>query len=142
MSSSIDEKNIKMKENIPTQRKFLKSDEKIINKRIKKFKKVVIFKKNETDIHYEKNVYDNNKKDVELKKFQMDKCIKDVEITVFDKEKRRNVLIQNEFEKERNYLIDQQKIVKSQIEEVSKNNMNEKFIKMLKDEVNLYLICR
>jgi len=45
------------------------------------------------------------------------------------------VLLQNEFEKERNYLIDQQKQVKLQIEDVSKNNMNEKFIKMLKDEV-------
>lgn len=136
MSTSVNEKNINMQENKSPQR-IIKSDEKLLNKRIKKFKKVVISKKNETDIHYEKNVYDGNKKDVELKKFQIDKCIKDVELTVFDKEKRRNILIQNEFEKERNYLIDQQKIVKSQIEEVSKNNMNEKFIKMLKDEVNL-----
>ena len=103
-----------------------------LNKRIP-----TITKSKDTEFINDKRQFEHNKKDVELKKFQMDKCIKDIEYNVLEKEKRRNALLQNEFEKERNYLIDQQKQIKFQIEDVSKNNMNEKFIKMLKDEVIL-----
>lgn len=113
-------------------------EEKILKKRMKYGRNTGPPKRTaETDINIEKHQFDNHKKDLELKKFQMDKTIKDVEWTVLEKEKRRNVLMQNEFEKERNYLIDQQKLVKAQIEEVSRNNINEKFIKMLKEEVHI-----
>ena len=115
----------------------ISQDEKLLNKRVKKQPKTSQ-KTNETDINVDRRIFDGNKKDVELKKFQMDKCLKDVELTVIEKEKRRNVLLQNEFDKERNYLIDQQKMVKSQIEDVSKNNMNEKIIKMIKEAVKIY----
>jgi hypothetical protein len=113
-------------------------EENILKKRLSN-RMPTISKSKDTEFLFDKRQFDHNKKDIELKKFQIDKRIKDVEYTVIEKEKRRNVLLQNEFEKERNYLIDQQKQVKLQIEDVSKNNMNEKFIKMLKDEVIRWL---
>jgi len=110
-------------------------DEQLIGKRMKNNTKNNL-KSNQTDKNIERKIFDTNKKDVELKKFQIDKCLKDIETTVIEKEKRRNVMLQNEFDKERNYLIDQQKSVKTQIEDVSRNNMNEKIIKMLKEGVS------
>ena len=110
-------------------------DEQLIGKRMKNNTKNNL-KSNQPDKNIERKIFDTNKKDVELKKFQIDKCLKDIETTVIEKEKRRNVMLQNEFDKERNYLIDQQKSVKTQIEDVSRNNMNEKIIKMLKEGVS------
>lgn len=83
--------------------------------------------------------------DIDLKKFELEQSIKTIESRIADKEKARNMKMQSnfrlilaDFEKERNFLIDQQKAVKLQIEAISNEKNNEKAIQSIKNQVRKY----
>jgi len=93
------------------------------------------------------------KRELRNKNAGMNEVINKVEAVITDKEKQRNFKINSKFfklkffkgdwEKEKNFILQMQSKVKEEIDNISKNNLNERIINYIKQEVikvySLYL---
>ena len=99
----------------------VKSNNNNINSTIKKKKKVL---------------YEQSKKEIEPYQIELLRTINNIEEIVRKGEKERNYKMKSEFEREKEYKLEEQIDIKKQIEEISKNNINEKLINHLNTKIN------
>ena len=83
-----------------------------------------------------KELYEQSKKQLEPYHSKMIYTIKNIEEMVKNGEKQRNYKMKSEFEREKEYKLEEQSDIKNQIEELSKNNINEKLINHFNLKVN------
>ena len=84
-------------------------------------------KKEELNIN-SKELYEESKKKLEPYHLKMKYTIKNIEEMVKTGERQRNYKIRSEFEREKEYKLEEQDEIKNKIIELSKNNINEKLI--------------
>ena len=84
-------------------------------------------KKEELNIN-SKELYEESKKKLEPYQLKMKYTIKNIEEMVKTGERQRNYKIRSEFEREKEYKLEEQDEIKNKIIELSKNNINEKLI--------------
>ena len=75
-----------------------------------------------------KALYEESKKSLEPYQMKMIYTIKNIEEMVKTGERQRNYKMKSEFEREKEYKLEEQDEIKSKIEHLSKNNINEKLI--------------
>ena len=83
-----------------------------------------------------KLLYEQSKKQLEPYQNKMIYAIKNIEEMVKNGEKQRNYKMKSEFEREKEYKLEEQSDIKNQIEELSKNNINEKLINHFNIKIN------
>ena len=83
-----------------------------------------------------KVLYEQSKKQLEPYHYKMIYTIKNIEDMVKNGEKQRNYKMKSEFEREKEYKLEEQSDIKNQIEELSKNNINEKLINHFNLKIN------
>ena len=83
-----------------------------------------------------KVLYEQSKKQIEPYQIGLIKTINNIEEIVKKGEKERNYKMKSEFEREKEYKIEEQIDIKRQIEEISKNNINEKLINHFNKKIN------
>ena len=83
-----------------------------------------------------KVLYEQSKKQLEPYHYKMIYTIKNIEDMVKNREKQRNYKMKSEFEREKEYKLEEQSDIKNQIEELSKNNINEKLINHFNLKIN------
>ena len=83
-----------------------------------------------------KLLYEQSKKQLEPYQSKMIYTIKNIEEMVKNGEKQRNYKMKSEFEREKEYKLEEQSDIKNQIEELSKNNINEKLINHFNLKIN------
>ena len=84
-------------------------------------------KKEELNIN-SKELYEESKKKLEPYQLKMKYTIKNIEEMVKTGERQRNYKIRSEFEREKEYKLEEQDEIKNKIIELSKNNINERLI--------------
>ena len=89
-----------------------------------------------------KSLYESNKKDLALSEFTMKSAINNVENWVKNGELKRDIEMKAEFDREKEYKLNEQKEVINQIDLLNKNNYNEKIINHFNEKIhqqeNLY----
>ena len=75
-----------------------------------------------------KELYEESKRKLEPYQFNMLNTIKNIEEMVRTGERQRNYKIKSEFEREKEYKLEEQDELKNKILELSKSNINEKLI--------------
>jgi hypothetical protein len=83
-----------------------------------------------------RSLYEQSKKQLEPYQSKMLFTIKNIEEMVKNGEKQRNYKMKSEFEREKEYKLEEQSDIKNQIEELSKNNINEKLINHFNLKIN------
>ena len=83
-----------------------------------------------------KLLYEQSKKQLEPYQNKMIYTIKNIEEMVKNGEKQRNYKMKSEFEREKEYKLEEQSDIKNKIEELSKNNINEKLINHFNLKIN------
>ena len=83
-----------------------------------------------------KSLYEQSKKHLEPYQNKMIYTIKNIEQMVKNGEKQRNYKMKSEFEREKEYKLEEQSDIKNQIEELSRNNINEKLINHFNLKIN------
>ena len=83
-----------------------------------------------------KLLYEQSRKQLEPFQSKMIYTIKNIEEMVKNGEKQRNYKMKSEFEREKEYKLEEQSDIKNQIEELSKNNINEKLINHFNLKIN------
>ena len=83
-----------------------------------------------------KLLYEQSKKQLEPYQSKMIYTIKNIEEMVKNGEKQRNYKMKSEFEREKEYKLEEQSDIKNKIEELSKNNINEKLINHFNLKIN------
>ena len=83
-----------------------------------------------------KLLYEQSKKHLEPYQSKMIYTIKNIEEMVKNGEKQRNYKMKSEFEREKEYKLEEQSDIKNKIEELSKNNINEKLINHFNIKIN------
>ena len=90
----------------------------------------------EENIPKKKNLYERYKKDLSLSKFSMNSAIHNIEDWVKNGENQRNYKMKSEFDREKEYKLEEQTEIKNQIDELAKNNINEKLINHFNEKIN------
>ena len=85
-------------------------------------------KKSIEEVINPKLLYEKLKKDLDVSENNMLEAIKKIEEWVKMGEKKRNYKMKSEFEREKEYKLEEQSEIKNKIEELTKNNINEKLI--------------
>ena len=75
-----------------------------------------------------KELYEESKRKLEPYRLKMKDTIKNIEEMVKTGERQRNYKLRSEFEREKEYKLEEQDEIKNKIIELSKNNINEKLI--------------
>ena len=83
-----------------------------------------------------RSLYEQSKKQLEPYQSKMLFTIKNIEEMVKNGEKQRNYKMKSEFEREKEYKLEEQSDIKNQIEEISRNNINEKLINHFNLKIN------
>jgi len=83
-----------------------------------------------------KVLYEASKKQLEPYQKNMIITIKNIEEMVKNNEKQRNYKMKSEFEREKECKLEEQSDIKKQIDEISKNNINEKLINHFNIKIN------
>jgi hypothetical protein len=83
-----------------------------------------------------KLLYEKSKKQIEPYQLKMILTIKNIEEMVKNGEKQRNYKMRSEFEREKEYKLEEQSDIKNQIEELSKRNIEEKLINHFNSKIN------
>ena len=83
-----------------------------------------------------KELYEESKKKLEPYHLNMKNTIKNIEEMVRTGERQRNYKIKSEFEREKEYKLEEQDEIKNKIMELSKNNINEKLINHFNIRIN------
>ena len=102
---------------------------------------------NEESVSYSKNesselninskaLYEESKRKLEPYQLNMLETIKNIEEMVKKGERQRNYKIKSEFEREKEYKLEEQDEIKNKIMELSKNNLNEKLINHFNIRIN------
>ena len=85
-------------------------------------------RKSQEEIINPKLLYEKLKQKVDISESNMLEAIKKIEEWVKMGEKKRNYKMKSEFEREKEYKLEQQSEIKNKIEELTRNNINEKLI--------------
>ena len=94
-------------------------------------------KKEEEELNLKtKALYEESKKKLEPYELNMKHTIKNIEEMVKTGERQRNYKIRSEFEREKEYKLEEQDEIKNKIIELSKNNINEKLISHFNVRIN------
>ena len=94
-------------------------------------------KKDDEDLNLKtKALYEESKKKLEPYELNMKHTIKNIEEMVKTGERQRNYKIRSEFEREKEYKLEEQDEIKNKIIELSKNNINEKLINHFNVRIN------
>ena len=94
-------------------------------------------KKEEEELNLKtKALYEESKKKLEPYELNMKHTIKNIEEMVKTGERQRNYKIRSEFEREKEYKLEEQDEIKNKIIELSKNNINEKLINHFNVRIN------
>ena len=88
------------------------------------------------NIFNSKLLYEKSKKQLEPYQSKMIYTIKSIEEMVKNGEKQRNYKMRSEFEREKEYKLEEQSDIKHQIEELSKKNIEEKLINHFNTKIN------
>ena len=88
------------------------------------------------DLLNAKLLYEKSKKQLEPYQSKMIYTIKNIEEMVKNGEQQRNYKMKSEFEREKEYKLEEQSDIKNQIEELSRNNINEKLINHFNLKIN------
>ena len=83
-----------------------------------------------------KLLYEKSRKHLEPYQLKMILAIKNIEEMVKNGEKQRNYKMRSEFEREKEYKLEEQSDIKNQIEELSKRNIEEKLINHFNSKIN------
>ena len=83
-----------------------------------------------------KVLYEASKKQLEPYQKNMIITIKNIEEMVKNNEKQRNYKMKSEFEREKECKLEEQSDIKKQIDDISKNNINEKLINHFNIKIN------
>ena len=83
-----------------------------------------------------KNLYERYKQDLSVSKFTMNSAIHNIEDWVKNGENQRNYKMKSEFDREKEYKLEEQTEIKNQIEELARNNINEKLINHFNEKIN------
>ena len=83
-----------------------------------------------------KNLIDIYRKDLALSEFTMKNAINNIEEWVKNNENQRNYKMRSEFEREKEYKLEEQAEIKNQIEQLASNNINERLINHFNNKIN------
>lgn len=83
-----------------------------------------------------KNLLENYRKDLALSEFSMKNAISNIEDWVKNNENQRNYKMKSEFEREKEYKLEEQAEIKNQIEQLASNNINERLINHFNNKIN------
>lgn len=83
-----------------------------------------------------KNLLENYRKDLALSEFSMKNAINNIEDWVKNNENQRNYKMKSEFEREKEYKLEEQAEIKNQIEQLASNNINERLINHFNNKIN------
>ena len=83
-----------------------------------------------------KNLLENYRKDLALSEFSMKNAISNIEDWVKNNENQRNYKMKSEFEREKEYKLEEQAEIKNQIEQLASNNINERLINHFNSKIN------
>ena len=83
-----------------------------------------------------KELYESYKRDLGISEFTMKKAIKSVGEWVVNVETQRNLQMRNDFDEEKEYKLEKQKEIQSQIEELSNDNESEKMIRYFNEKIH------
>ena len=95
-------------------------------------KSITNSKKEKQEENKSKQLYEESKKKLEPYQLKMLYTIKNIEEMVKTGERQRNYKIKSEYEREKEYKLEEQDEIKNKIMELSKNNINEKLINHFK----------
>ena len=83
-----------------------------------------------------KNLLESYRKDLALSEFSMKNAISNIEDWVKNNENQRNYKMKSEFEREKEYKLEEQAEIKNQIEQLASNNINERLINHFNNKIN------
>ena len=83
-----------------------------------------------------KNLLENYRKDLALSEFSMKNAISNIEDWVKNNENQRNYKMKSEFEREKEYKLEEQAEIKNQIEQLDRNNIKERLINNFNNKKN------
>ena len=83
-----------------------------------------------------KNLLENYRKDLALSEFSMKNAISNIEDWVKNNENQRNYKMKSEFQREKEYKLEEQAEIKNQIEQLASNNINERLINHFNNKIN------